>query len=169
MTFNLLLFENMNMLDDYEKRFLLVYQQFLQSSESTTAQNLNKKHLLSKCLHVIIPFCAWARSSKETSNWIHETLMRGTEFRPEVRNGLCLVLAYAAAADSACNAGLTMLQVMQCGDTGLGIVHKSSLRIYNDPFDYFALMKVSQCVRSDVDISVRVTCCCGLDLSYGAN
>jgi hypothetical protein len=111
------------------------------------------KHLLILCLDHLITFCSWARASPARSSWISKTLEENSDLRPEVRNGLCMIMVYGFSAVKAVtlNDGKSdMFSVLQEADTGFGIVNKTSLKVYNDPYQYFNFLKY--CVSGLIDV-----------------
>ena len=70
--------------------------------------------------------------------------MENLDLRPEVRNGLALIVIYvfSAAKKYLGSKSTDMFAVLLDSESGLGIVNKTSLKIYNDPFNYFAFIKV---------------------------
>lgn len=138
----------------FEPKFLLVYNFYKQemcSGPGTLGIDLSQ-HLMSLCLDHLIRFSCWARESTGRCNWIQKTLDDNIDCRPEVRNGLCMLFVYAlSAAKAAEQRGrrTDMFLVLQDSNTGLGIVNKTSLKIYNDPFSYFAFLKA--CMSGLID------------------
>jgi hypothetical protein len=99
-------------------------------------------HIMVMCLLHIVDFCCWARSSDQILNWISAEINENVDLRPRVRNGLALLFVYAVAAAKAEVVGNTdMFSVMQDADTGLGIVSRTSLKIYNDYLNYYTFLK----------------------------
>ena len=105
------------------------------------------KHLLVLCLENLIDFIKWARESDAQIKWINELLYENDYLRPEVRNGIVMVLIYTFASIKATvkttSDNVDMFTTLQDNDTGLGIANKFSLKIYNDPLNYLTLLKVS--------------------------
>jgi hypothetical protein len=122
------------------------------------------------CLNNLLAFSNWARDSNNAT-FIRVTLFENPDMRPEVRNGLAMILVYVCsaaksnemriaaiaaaqssntnnpsaqtAAISAAN-NIDMFTVLMKTDSGLGIVNKTSLKIYSDPFGFFNYIKVSE-------------------------
>jgi hypothetical protein len=137
----------------FEPKFLSVfnlYRQEMCSSPGGVSIDLSQ-HLVSLCLDHLIQFSCWARESTGRCAWIQKTLDDNADCRPEVRNGLCMLFVYALSAAKATEQkGRTdMFLVLQDSATGLGIVNKTSLKIYNDPFNYFAFLKA--CMSGLID------------------
>lgn len=136
----------------FEPKFLEIYNAYkdhicngLGSSDIDLSQ-----HLMSLCLDHLVPFSCWARESTSRCIWIQKTLDDNIDLRPEVRNGLCMVFVYAFSAAKALETTETdMFLVLQEPETGLGIVNKTSLKIYNDPFCYFSFLKA--CMSGLID------------------
>lgn len=101
-------------------------------------------HLLAVCLQHMVKFCCWARGSPETSAWINNLLFQNVDFRPELRNGLTMVMMYTFAASQAARAEFPsdLFSVVMDSSRGLGIFHKTSLRVYSDPFSFFNFLKM---------------------------
>lgn len=131
----------------FEPKFLEVYTKYVESLGREPDLN---RHLLSVCLDNLIDFSCWARDSSTQCQWIRETLDENADLRPEVRNGLAMILMYAF---SSAQAGLLkeadMFIVLQDSENGMGIVNKTSLKIYNDPFNYFNFLKA--CISGLID------------------
>lgn len=103
-----------------------------------------RRHLMSLCLEHLVPFIKWARESETQVQWIHSMLLENDYLRPEVRNGVVMVLIYTFAAMKATvDSNLDMFITLQDGEQGMGIANKFSLKIYNDPFFYLIFLKVS--------------------------
>lgn len=155
----------------YEPKFLEIfnaYRQFAQSYEpNIDLVNLSTQHLMTLCLNNLLPFSNWARDSA-TSSYIRNTLYDHADMRPEVRNGLALIIVYtfsaAKASDELDNynaqfsnmnslagsgkvTNIDMFSVLMRSDTGMGIVNKTSLKIYNDPLEYLSFIKVVHSLR----------------------
>ena len=94
-------------------------------------------------------FSCWVRESNSRMTWIFKILEENPDLRPEVRNGLCIIFVYAISAAKAKSINSDMFTVLQDSDNGLGIVNKTSLKIYNDPFNYYSFLK--GCVTGLID------------------
>lgn len=137
----------------YEPKFYEIYQAYFQyilhNEADLVLQSLHQQHLMTMCLHYLISFCNWSRDCVN-GNWIRATLFENSDMRPEVRNGLAMILVYVFSAAKAAECrqiipgvGMNdMFAVLMKADTGLGIVNKTSLKIYSDPFGYFNFLKV---------------------------
>ena len=141
----------------FEPKFFEIYQaykDYICCGKGSTGIDLSQ-HLMSLCLDHLVPFSCWARESTARCTWIQKTLDDNIDLRPEVRNGLCMVFVYAFSAAKAIETreetrGETdMFLVLQESDTGLGIVNKTSLKIYNDPFCFFSFLKA--CMSGLID------------------
>lgn len=155
----------------YEPKFLeifIAYRQFAQSYEpNIDLVNLSSQHLMTLCLNNLLPFSNWARDSA-TATYIRNTLYDHADMRPEVRNGLALIIVYtfsaAKASDELDNykqqfsninslntsskvSNIDMFSILMRSDTGMGIVNKTSLKIYNDPLEYLSFIKVVHSLR----------------------
>lgn len=92
----------------YEPKFLDIfnsYRQFAANYEpNIDLSSPSQQHLMTLCLNNLLPFCNWARETN-TSSFIRASLFDNTDMRPEVRNGLALIIVYtfsaAKAADEA--------------------------------------------------------------------
>lgn len=138
----------------YEPKFLEVYQQYYQfilhNEPELIIQNPGQQHLMTLCMNYMLSFSNWARDAVN-GNWIRATLFENPDMRPEVRNGLAMILVYVFAAAKAADArnadpaaaGFDMFAVLMRAESGLGIVNKTSLKIYSDPFGYFNFLKVN--------------------------
>jgi hypothetical protein len=131
----------------YGPRFVTIFQSFCKHY----GLNIDlKKHLLVLCLENLIEFIKWARENDNQIKWINEMLYENDYLRPEVRNGIVMVLIYTFAAtkatippSSSSDNASDMFTTLQDNETGLGIANKFSLKIYNDPFNYLTLLKIS--------------------------
>jgi hypothetical protein len=125
----------------YGPKFIEVFQgycTFVQTPVGIT------NHLMSCCLDHLVAFSCWMREDTGRSDWVRQCLDDNVDLRPEVRNGLAMILVYGFSAAKAAedpSDGQDMFSVLQDSETGLGIVNKTSLKIYNDPFQYFAFLK----------------------------
>jgi hypothetical protein len=139
--------EDPTVLKCFEPKF---YQVFVKYCESVKQTVHTSSHLMSVCLENLIPFCCWARENNSRISWIKNTLDDNIDLRPEVRNGLSMILIYAlATAKAAASKDLDMFSALQDGDYGLGIVNKTSLKIYNDPFFFYSFLK--SCMSGLID------------------
>jgi hypothetical protein len=146
----------------YEPKFLeifLRYRQYAAKYEpNINLQSPAERHLMALCLENLLPFANWARDSAAKA-FICETLYDNPDMRPEVRNGLALILVYTFCAAKAVeeaeiaantkanivsgkSANIDMFSVLMKQDTGMGIVNKTSLKMYSDPLGYFLFIKV---------------------------
>ena len=99
-------------------------------------------HIMATCLQHFVEFCCWARSSDAIVTWITDATNDNIDLRPRVRNGLVLLFVYAiSAAKAAKIPGADMFSVLQDADYGLGIINRTSLRVYNDNLHYFTFLK----------------------------
>lgn len=132
----------------YEPKFLQIFSVFRNAHAINSSMN---RHIFSLCLDYLIPFGCWARESDSTILWIKLILEDNYDTRPEVRNGLSMIIMYSfAAAKADCvREGQNMFTVLQDTEGGLGIVNKTSLKIYNDPFLYFGFLK--NCITGLID------------------
>lgn len=123
-----------------QQKFLDVYARYTEHSSNPRIDNL-----MIACLENMVKFCCWARQDDQISEWIHTTLLSKPDLRPEVRNGIALIIIYTFASAKAQSDGddSDMFSILQDQDTGLGIVNKTSVKVYNDPFNYFEFIKVS--------------------------
>lgn len=94
------------------------------------------------CLDFLIPLCCWCRNPIKTS-WIRAILEDNPDLRPEVRNGMAMIVIYTLSAAKAKHLRSEMFLILQDAHSGLGIVNKTSLKIYNDPYNYFSFIKSS--------------------------
>lgn len=127
----------------FKTRFLHIYNAYV---EQACPEGVGSgSHLLVTCLEQMICFCTWARSTNQTQTWIFSTLLHSADLRPELRNGLAMILMYtfAAAKADALKNGSDMFTVVMDADYGLGIIHKTSLRVYNDPYFFFNFLKMT--------------------------
>lgn len=136
----------------FEPKFLVLFTKY---SEAIKQPIDLSRHLMSLCLDHLVSFSCWARENAIRSQWIKTNLEDNTDLRPEVRNGLAMILIYVFSSaqsrlgkDSQ-NNSIDMFAVLQDADNGLGIVNKTSLKIYNDPFCYFNFLK--SCISGLID------------------
>ena len=131
---------------NFEKIFFIIYQHYISELSLTHSINLSE-NMLSLCLNNLLPFCCWARKDSLKSECLHKLLLDNADLRPEVRNGIALIIIYVFASAKehleTTDHPLDMFGVLQDTYRGLGIVHKTSLRIYNDPLNYFSFIKVT--------------------------
>lgn len=130
----------------FQPKFCDVYDNFILRSKEKIDLST---HLLSLCLNYLISFCCWARESNARSIAVHKMLDNNVDLRPEVRNGLSMILIYCFSAAIAREFSSEMFTVLQDSATGLGIVNKTSLRVYNDPYNYFNFIK--SCISGLID------------------
>jgi hypothetical protein len=141
-----------NIIQHFEPRFyqvFLQYKKFYEENNNSSEINI-KTHLLSLCLDHMISFCNWARENPSITNWVKTTLDDNADLRPEVRNGISMILMYCfSAAQSKLRTDSDMFIALQDTESGLGIVNKTSLKIYNDPFQFFNFIK--SCITGLID------------------
>lgn len=131
----------------FEPKFMEVFNKYCEHIQQTIDTS---QHLMSLCLENLIPFCCWARENNNRNAWIRLVLDDNVDLRPEVRNGLSMILIYALSTAKAIQFNdIDMFGILQDNDTGLGIVNKTSLKIYNDPFNYFNFLK--SCMSGLID------------------
>jgi hypothetical protein len=137
---------------EFELKFYEIYERYI--SEAAISVDLSS-HLFCICLDQLIMFCVWARKSEEQSDIIHKILNENPDLRPEVRNGLALVLIYtfSSAKKKSLGSVRNFFRVLQDSESGLGIVNKTSLRNHNDPFQYLAFIKVNHCTCYKLSIT----------------
>jgi hypothetical protein len=134
----------------YQPKFLEVFMQYSESSQQSNSPVKLTKQLMALSLEHLVPFSCWARETNARSTWIHTVLEENIDLRPEVRNGLAMVLIYAlSAAKASQESEADMFTILQDAESGLGIVNKTSLKIYNDPFTYFSFLK--SCLSGLID------------------
>jgi hypothetical protein len=140
-----------NILQHFEPRFYTVYQSYLAFFKDTFHQDINPMdHLFALCLDHMIPFCCWARRNASVTNFIKSALEDNADLRPEVRNGISAILIYSfSAAQAKARHDTDMFLSLQDTDRGLGIVNKTSLKIYNDPYQYYNFLK--SCITGLID------------------
>lgn len=139
--------ENISVVKSFEPKFFQVFVKYCESIKQTLQTS---NHLMSICLENLISFCSWARESNNRVAWLKEVLDDNLDLRPEVRNGLSMILIYTfATAKAQDKANEDMFSILQDTDAGLGIVNKTSLKIYNDPYFYFVFLK--SCISGLID------------------
>lgn len=125
----------------YGPRFCVLFETYCRKHNITIDIH---RHLMSLCLEHLVPFIKWARESDNQVQWIQSTLLENDYLRPEVRNGVVMVIIYTFASIKATlDPNLDMFITLQDNDQGLGIANKFSLKIYNDPFFYLIFLKQS--------------------------
>ncbi len=108
------------------------------------------RHLMSLCMDHVIRFIGWVRANEQQLTWVGSTLLDFDYLRPEVRNGIVMILIYTFASIKATRKpGLDMFKTLQDMEQGLGIANKFSLKIYNDPFLYLSFLKT--CISALID------------------
>lgn len=131
----------------YEPKFLLISETYINDTERVLDTS---KHLMALCLDHLISFCYWTRANNQKSEFIRGLLEFNSDLRPEVRNGLAMIFVYSLSAAKAKKSNkLDFFVALQDQDTGLGIVNKTSLKVYNDPFNYFNFLKA--CISGLID------------------
>jgi hypothetical protein len=140
--------EDVTILKTFEPKF---FQVFLKYSQYISQQSIQTTgHLMAICLENLIPFCCWARENNTRISWIKKALDEHADLRPEVRNGLSMILIYSfGTAKASSIEGLDMFTALQDADDGLGIVNKTSLKIYNDPIFCYGFLK--SCMSGLID------------------
>lgn len=139
-------------LDLYEPKFLDIFDRYKAHQLASGAPCELSGCLLANCIEHMIPFCKWVRQGEgNVTEWIHGVLLNSLDLRPELRNGLSMILMYTFSAAQARASPLKrdMFSVLQDQIAGLGIVHKTALRVYNDPFFYYAFLKASMTALID--------------------
>lgn len=125
----------------YGPRFCEIFYRYCEDMKQTID---TKRHLMSLCIDNLIPFICWARDTEDRVRWMSSLLFESDYLRPEVRNGIVIVLIYTFSSIKASHAGVgDMFTVLQDNDDGLGIANRFSLKIYNDPFGYLSCLKFS--------------------------
>eukprot|EP01038_Epipyxis_sp_PR26KG_P007797 gene7797-10592_t len=129
----------------YEPKFLKIFEQYIQNVGVDDSM-----HLLSLSLQHLCSFCRWARESNDRNTWINKMLNNNIDLRSEVRNGLAKILIYCLSSFKSSKLKDTdFFMVLQDSVHGLGIVNKTSLKIYNDPYKYFDFIKT--CLSGLID------------------
>eukprot|EP01031_Cornospumella_fuschlensis_P024478 gene24478-29584_t len=146
----------------YEPKFFEIFQAY-QSFVSIHHSAINnamasQQHLMTLCLNNLLVFSQWARES-DNAQYVRGTLFDNPDMRPEVRNGLALILVYTFSAARAADlrhilgdnptSNIDMFSVLMKAESGLGIVNKTSLKIYSDPYGYFNFLKA--CITGLID------------------
>jgi hypothetical protein len=139
----------------YEPKFFEIFQAYnqhcLQYEPNIKNHHIANAHLMTLCLNNLLPFSNWARES-DNALFIRVSLFENPDMRPEVRNGLAMIVVYVFSAAKANEMRLTnpnyssadMFTVLMKTDTGFGIVNKTSLKIYSDPYGFFNFLKVTE-------------------------
>jgi hypothetical protein len=123
----------------YGPRFCEIYQAFNKTCDPPIDPS---KHLMSLCSQYLVPFCQWVRDSDEQSMWVGDMLLGHDYLRPEVRNGLVMILVYTFASIKATlQVNADMFTTLVDHEQGLGIANKFSLKIYNDPYHFLFFLK----------------------------
>jgi hypothetical protein len=135
----------------FEPKFMQLYEKYCESIKQAVDVS---NHLMTICLDNLVTFSCWARENQSRGLWIKQILDDNIDLRPEVRNGLAMILIYVfssaqAQANAKNNQEADMFTVLQDADSGLGIVNKTSLKIYNDPYGYFNFLK--SCISGLID------------------
>ncbi len=94
----------------YEPKFLEIYSAYKRYSScnnpNVDLSDLSAQHLMSICLNNLIPFSNWARDIS-TSAFIRSVLFENPDMRPEVRNGLAMIVVYTFSAAKAHASGMS--------------------------------------------------------------
>eukprot|EP01038_Epipyxis_sp_PR26KG_P007798 gene7798-10593_t len=132
--------------DIYEPKFLEIFEIYALNIGSVDCN----AHLLTLSLEHLSSFCCWARESIDRQLQISELLNHNVDLRPEVRNGIAKIMIYSISSFLSFKLKNTdFFMVLQDTDNGLGIVNKTSLKIYNDPYKYFDFIKA--CLTGLID------------------
>ena len=100
----------------YGPRFCQIFKEY--TSTLPVPVNSNR-HLMSLCTDHLIPFCKWARETEAQATSIHATLLDHDYLRPEVRNGIVIVLIYTFAAVKALkDTNLDMFRTLEDTESG---------------------------------------------------
>lgn len=100
----------------YGPRFCQIFKEY--TSTLPVPVNSNR-HLMSLCTDHLIPFCKWARETEAQATSIHATLLDHDYLRPEVRNGIVVVLIYTFAAVKALkDSNMDMFRTMEDTESG---------------------------------------------------
>lgn len=125
----------------YGPRFCTLYEAYRQKFN---LQIDIKRHLMSLCTEHVVNFVKWARESDGQISWISSILLENDYLRPEVRNGVVMILIYTFASIKATVVdNMDMFCTLQDHEQGLGIANKFSLKIYNDPYNFLYFLKTS--------------------------
>jgi hypothetical protein len=125
----------------YGPRFRQLFTEYTVATNKTV--NVDR-HLMSLCTEHLVPFCKWARENEAKTNSIRATLLEHESLRPEIRNGIVMVIIYTFASIKATReTGTDMFKTLQDPDRGLGIANKFSLKVYNDPLKYLYFLKIT--------------------------
>lgn len=157
----------------YGPRFSILYENY---RSKFNLQIDTRRHLMSLCVEHMVNFVKWARESELQCSWISNILLENDYLRPEVRNGVVMVLIYtfasikAVTANNANNSSrgpsspvpdsnssassniIDMFSTLQDHERGLGIANKFSLKIYNDPYNFLSFLKTSISALIDAGI-----------------
>lgn len=104
------------------------------------------EHLMVLCLQHLVKFCNWVRESDDQITWVSNTLFDYDYLRPEVRNGIVMIIVYAFAAFKARKDPhrMDMFTVLQDTKKGMGLANnKLSLKVFKDPFLFLTFLKTS--------------------------
>ena len=98
-------------------RFCQIFKEY--TSTLPVPVNSNR-HLMSLCTDHLVPFCKWARETESQATSIHATLLDHDYLRPEVRNGIVIVLIYTFAAVKALkDTNLDMFRTLEDTESGM--------------------------------------------------
>jgi hypothetical protein len=136
----------------YEPKFFEIFHAYShychQCQTAVYNQNMQNTHLMTLCLNNLLPFSNWARDSNN-SVFVTNSLFENPDLRPEIRNGLAMILIYVFCAAKANdmrlvnpNSNADLFSVLMKPDSGFGINNRTSLKIYSDPFGLFNFLKV---------------------------
>jgi hypothetical protein len=131
----------------YGPRFCEIFREY----SATQSKPIDiRRHLMALCCEHLVPFVCWARQNEARLAHIRTTLLEYDYLRPEVRNGIVMVIIYTFASIKATIIeDSDMFRTLQDPDHGLGIANKFSLKIYNDP--YFYLIYLKTCISALID------------------
>lgn len=135
----------------FEPKFYKIYEAYIEARKLCPAGSAELRGslkidlsfpLMSLCIDHLVEFCCWARSSDEIVTWMKDVVDNCPDLRPEVRNGLVMIMMYVfASAKAKFGRFSDMFGVLQHPEDGMGIISKTSLKVYNDPFHYFNFLK----------------------------
>ncbi len=104
------------------------------------------EHLMVLCLQHLVTFCSWVRKNDDQITWVSNTLFDYDYLRPEVRNGIVMIIVYTFAAFKARKDPhrMDMFTVLQDTKKGMGLANnKLSLKVFKDPFHFLTFLKTS--------------------------
>lgn len=159
--------EDQVLIKQYEEKFFQLFTEYAQDNNVQIEEiRWKEEMLLVLCLKHIIPFLTWIRRSTSQIQHVKSLFLNHTDLRPEVRNGLLVILIHTFAAvkakyfneDNALKKSTegtsssqylvteelheeNMVSILQHPTKGLNISFQSIFKIIHDRHQFIAFLK----------------------------